>query len=171
MAARTCETISIAKRAAEAKTYKLRWQDLLAIRWQPTRIYALNAVVRPVIADPQGRLILHATGFEYLCVQAGQVLGTPPDWATDDAQVFSDGSAKWKSQAVSAASIDGISSVAFTASVPSGLTIQDLGDDATALETAFRVSAGTGLTEYEFFANLATAGGDTVSQRILCQMV
>lgn len=105
------------KDPSETLPVEINAYELCVQKWQPNRIYAAAATVRPLIG----------TGFVYLCTVGGTSGAYPapslqPAWPRELTTTVQDGSVTWQCVAASVTAINAITGVS-AVSDPVGITI------------------------------------------------
>lgn len=80
---------------ADKLDYTVKFDDELALRWEPETSYSLSDRRRPTAS----------TGFEYECTTAGQSGRKEPVWPKVVGQTITDGSVTWTCRALSSSSL------------------------------------------------------------------
>jgi len=89
---------SLFQRVGEILIYGLDWTNWLANYWVPAAGATVGATVRPS----------EATGYQYVCVAAGQTGASEPMWPAGVGEEVLDGSVLWTSEPIDNTSLEAI---------------------------------------------------------------
>jgi hypothetical protein len=136
------------QRVGEKLWYGVNWEDWLAWLWQPNASAMAGLAVRPRVA----------TGLEYAVITAGQTGASEPNWPTYVGGVVNDGSALWRAQAISAASLED-TIAATSVSAPAPIIVDSNQVVAMRSYVIIDTSVGAAGTDYSVSITIDTDGG------------